>query len=239
MDRVEEARAYLERDPVLHANLLEILRRGSADQLVVEPEGVLLHDGGCGAWMLAAEGAAAERLLDQVPPDCDLFVGHNMGYFSLARTRLGLREQEICWSAAYLRPEPPPVRDFDGALRMLDLSQAPWVLEHYSHAFADLTYMERAIERGMIGAFVRGMPAGFVGYHDEGSIGMLEVLPRYRRRGLGEVLQRAAIGLALARGQFPFAHIIAGNVASLALPRKLGMERSKTPLFWLMGKPND
>ena len=47
MDRVEEARAYLERDPVLHANLLEILRRGSADQLVVEPEGVLLHDGGC------------------------------------------------------------------------------------------------------------------------------------------------------------------------------------------------
>lgn len=239
MDRAEAARTYLKRDPVLHANLLEVLRRGSADQLVVEPEGVLLHDSGCGAWMLAAEGEAAERLLDQVPADCDLFVGHDMAYFALARAQLGLPGQEICWSAAYLLPEPPPVRDFDGELRMLDLSQAPWVLEHYSHAFADLTYMERAVKRGMIGAFVEGMPAGFVGFHDEGSIGMLEVLPSYRRRGLGEALQRAAIGLSLARGQLPFAHIINGNRASLALQQKLGMVLSKTPLFWLMGEPND
>ena len=233
MDRVEEARAYLERDPVLHANLLEILRRGSADQLVVEPEGVLLHDGGCGAWMLAAEGAAAERLLDQVPPDCDLFVGHNMGYFSLARTRLGLREQEICWSAAYLRPEPPPVRDFDGALRMLDLSQAPWVLEHYSHAFADLTYMERAIERGMIGAFVRGMPAGFVGYHDEGSIGMLEVFADSRRLGIGYCLEAFVIGYCLKKGRTPYAQVVKGNEASMALQKKLGMQQCKKPAIWL------
>lgn len=235
MDQMEWARAWLERDRVLHANMLEVLRRGSADSLIAEEGGVLLHDTGCGAWMLAAEPEAAEAFLDRVPAGCDLFVGHDMAYFELARARFGLPEREICWSAAYLDNVPLSVPAFGGALRLLDRSWAPWVLEHYSHTFADLAYMERAVERGIIGAFVDGQPAGFVGFHDEGSIGMLEVLPAYRRRGLGSILQRAAINLALERGQIPFGQIIDGNEASLSLQRKLGMAVSKTTLFWLMG----
>ncbi|MFQ7452543.1 MAG: GNAT family N-acetyltransferase [Flavonifractor plautii] len=38
----------------------------------------------------------------------------------------------------------------------------------------------------MLGAFVDGTLAGFAGFHGEGSIGLLEVLPAYRRRGLGK-----------------------------------------------------
>ena len=209
VDQMERARAWLERDRVLYANMLEVLRRGSADALTVEKEGVLLHDTGCGAWMLAAEPEAAEAFLDRVPAGCDLFVGHDMAYFDLARTRFGMPERELCWS--------------------------PWLSAHYSHDFGGPAYMERAADRGMIGAFVEGKPAGFVGFHDEGSIGMLEVLPAYRRRGLGELLQRAAINLALEREQIPFAQIIDGNEASLALQRKLGMAVSRSRLFWLMG----
>ena len=235
MEQMEQAQAWLERGSVLHANMLEVLRRGSADALIAEERGVLLHDTGCGAWMLAAEPDVAEDFLDQVPEGCDLFVGHDMAYFDLARARFGLQEREICWSAAYLDKVPLSVPAFGGELRLLDRSWAPWVLAHYSHAFADLDYMERAVDRGIIGAFVEGQPAGFVGFHDEGSIGMLEVLPAYRRRGLGEVLQRAAINLALERGQIPFGQVIDGNTASLALQRKLGMAISETTLFWLMG----
>ena len=55
MEQRNEARAWLERDTVLHANMLEVLRRGSAEALTVEEGGVLLYDTGCGAWMLAAE----------------------------------------------------------------------------------------------------------------------------------------------------------------------------------------
>ena len=235
VDQMERARAWLERDRVLYANMLEVLRRGSADALAVEEGGILLHDTGCGAWMLAAEPEAAEALLDRVPAGCDLFVGHDMAYFDLARARFGLPEQEICWSAAYLDKDPLPIPDFGGELRLLDRSWAPWLRAHYSHDFGGVAYMERAADRGIIGAFVEGKPAGFVGFHDEGSIGMLEVLPAYRRRGLGELLQRAAINLALERGQIPFGQIIDGNTASLALQRKLGMAVSRSRLFWLMG----
>ena len=235
VEQMEQARAWLERDRVLHANMLEVLRRGSADALIAEDGGVLLHDTGCGAWMLAAEQDAAEAFLDRIPAGCDLFVGHDMAYFDLARARFGLPYREICWSAAYLDKVPLSVPAFGGELRLLDRSWAPWLTAHYSQDFGGAAYMERAADRGIIGAFVEGQAAGFVGFHDEGSIGMLEVLPAYRRRGLGEILQRAAINLALERGQFPFGQVIDGNTASLALQRKLGMAVSQTTLFWLMG----
>ena len=49
----------------------------------------------------------------------------------------------------------------------------------------------------MTGAFLDGVLAGLIGIHEEGSIGMLEVLPAYRRRGLGYALEAGAIRRAL------------------------------------------
>ena len=39
---------------------------------------------------------------------------------------------------------------------------------------------ERLAAGAMTGAFLDGVLAGFIGIHEEGSIGMLEVLPAYR-----------------------------------------------------------
>ena len=96
--------------------------------------------------------------------------------------------------------------------------------------------MEEAVRRGVLGAFPTGsnQPAGFVGFHEEGSIGMLEVLPAWRRRGLGELLLRAAVNRALERGALPFAQVIEDNAPSLALQQKAGLTLSGTRMFWLM-----
>ena len=55
MSDLERARAYLSRDRLHHIDMLEILRRGSADMLHVREDGVLLHDTGCGGWYTAAD----------------------------------------------------------------------------------------------------------------------------------------------------------------------------------------
>lgn len=236
MNDTERAAEYLKRDRVLHANPLEVLRRGSADLLYAGEDGVLLYDRCSGAYMMAADRGAAGRLMDLVPPDCNLFVGHDMAYFQQARDRWDLPEAEICYSAAYLGTGPLPVPDFGGELRLLEPSWAGWVYRHYSHAIGGVAYLEEAVSRGMLGAFLDGgtEPAGFVGFHHEGSIGMLEVLPAYRRRGLGEVLQRAAVNLALERGVYPFGQVFEDNAASLALQRKVGMTVSESRMFWLV-----
>lgn len=236
MNLIETATAYLERDRVLHINMLEVLRRGSVEELTASSKGVLLYERGCGAWMMSAQPGEAERLLDLVPGDCDLFVGHDMAYFHRIQERWGLSGQQICYSAAYLKKEPVPIPDFDGELRLLGPEWARWVYEHYSHPFGGVAYIEGAIRRGMLGLFLKGStePAGFVGFHEEGSIGMLEVLPAYRRRGLGEILQRAAVNLALERGAYPFGQVFDDNSASLSLQQKVGMTLSRTKMFWLM-----
>lgn len=234
MTEWESARAYLSRDPVLYVNLLEILRRGSADALTAGEDGVLLHDSGCGAWMLSAGNEAAfRRLMALVPEGCDLFVGHEAAYLEQAAEWLGLHGRQVCYSSAYLGQTPPEAPEFGGTLRLMTQEEAPWIEAHYENAFGGLAYIRGAVERGVTGAFVDGAPAGFVGFHEEGSIGMLEVLPAYRRRGVGEALLKAAIRLALERGMYAFGQVIEDNTASLGLQRKAGMTLSKEKMFWL------
>lgn len=54
-------------------------------------------------------------------------------------------------------------------------------------------------------------------------MGLLEVLPQFRRRGLAEVLEVGLIAQQLHRGLLPYCHVRLGNTASEALQTKLGL----------------
>lgn len=226
--------AYIVQNKLHYVNLLEIVRRGSGDILGLGEDGVLLYDRGCRSHFMSARTEAAyEALISLVPDWCDQFVGHELWYRERAIPRLGLKGGHVCYSAAYLGKEPLPPLEFGGEIRPLGQEWAERVEAHYSSSFGGVAYIRGAIDRGMLGAFVDGGLAGFVGFHEEGTIGLLEVLPEYRRRGIGEALERAAVDLALERGQYAFGQVLEGNAASLALQRKVGMELSPEPMFWL------
>ena len=55
----ETALACLNRNRLLYLNMLEVLRRGSAELLWAGEGGVLLYDRGSGAYMLTARDRAA------------------------------------------------------------------------------------------------------------------------------------------------------------------------------------
>ena len=95
--------------------------------------------------------------------------------------------------------------------------------------------MREVLQRGdMLGAFVDGEVAGFVGFHDDGSNGMLEVLPPYRRRGLGRALEQAVLNLALERGFTPFGQVFTDNAVSIALQKSMGLTLSDEPVYWTL-----
>jgi GNAT superfamily N-acetyltransferase len=95
-------------------------------------------------------------------------------------------------------------------------------------------YIHSRIEkREIYGAFINGKLAGFAGTHTDGSIGMLEVLPEYRRRGLGSELESFLINLHLSKSYTPFCQIFSDNAVSLGLQRKLGLQISGEHLYWL------
>lgn len=232
MEQLEQALAYLGRDPLFYMDMLEPLRRGTAELLYAEEDGVLLCESG-GIHMMSAAGPAAAERCFALLSRCAMLVGHELWYKAEAVRRFGLHEEQICYQAAWLAPDPPAAAPFGGELRLLGEEMAQWVYDHYSHPFGGVAYMQGALRRGMLGAFVDGACAGFAGFHEEGSIGMLEVLPVYRRRGVGEALLRGAVRLALERGQYAFGQVFTDNQASLALQRKVGMSVSRERLFWL------
>lgn len=233
MEKKEKALAFLRTDPVYYVNLLEVLRRGSAQLLAAEEEGVVLLDRDSGSYMFALR-EGGEGLLDRIPPSAELVTGCNMWALPLLQERLGCSWKMEVRSALWLFPEPPSLPTLPGVeLRELDPSWARWAAERYSGGWSDLAYMEGVAKRGLLGAFVEGEGAGFIGFHAEGSMGLLEVLPPYRRRGIGTLLERAAIALALRRGQYAFGQVETDNHRSLALQKKLGLTLSEEPLFWI------
>ena len=229
----ETALARLTGNRLLYLDMLEVLRRGTAQIRRAGPDGVLLYDPPSEVWFLDAETPAA---LDEMLPmldGCVILTGHQMWYKDKLAAHFGFQTEQICRQSAWLSPQPPVVPSFDGELRWLDRSWAVWTEEHYSHSFGGVSYMEDAIDRGMLGAFVDGQPAGFIATHIEGSMGMLEVLPEYRRRGIGEALLLPMTASCLERGIYPYGQVWADNDPSLALQLKVGMTLSEELLFWL------
>ena len=74
---------------------------------------------------------------------------------------------------------------------------------------------------------------GYVGRHREGSVGLLNVFPQYRRRGYGQELETFILNQVVAAGERPYCQIFEGNAASLALQAKLGWLLAEKPICWL------
>lgn len=233
MNLRETVLARLNGNRLLYLDMLEVLRRGTAQVVWAGAGGVLLYDPPSEVWFVDAHTPAAlEEMLPRME-GCTILTGHQMWYKDKLAVHFGFHNQQICYQSAWLEEKPPSPLPFGGELRRLDRSWAPWAEAHYSHSFGGLPYMEEAADRGMLGAFVAGEPAGFVSFHVEGSIGMLEVLPPYRRQGVGEALLRGIVALALEEGKYPYGQVFTDNGPSLALQRKAGMTLSRERLFWL------
>lgn len=234
MNERERALAHLEKDKLRYMNLLEVLRRGSGEVLYGAEDGVLLYDSCSTAYMFTAEHqAAADAILKRIPPGADLCVAHESWHLPALREKLGLKKGMVCHQVAWMGERPPEPSFFSGEIKPLDISWAAKVSREYGHDYASEAYICEVIERGMLGAFVGGELAGFVGTHDEGTMGLLEVFPQYRRRGVAEALHRAITRQVLDRGGYALGHVEVGNAASMALQRKVGMAVSEHLVYWV------
>ena len=95
---------------------------------------------------------------------------------------------------------------------------------------------QRIEERKMWGLFENGNLAGFIGIHSEGSIGMLEIMPDYRRKGYGYLLEAYVLIIHINNGWTPYCHVIDGNTASISLQQKLGYTKAELPAVWVSRK---
>ena len=227
----------LNRDPVLYLDMTETVRRGDGRVLGATPHGALvafnnLIDGpDYGYTMFADDESTARSLCVLLPPNPGFITVHERHCLDLLNRRFGFSEVNACWQVGYLRTTPLPLPEAGVEVRPLEPSHLPTVCANYQ--MEDEEYLGWLISRGeMVGAFDGDTLLAFAGRHAEGSMGLLEVLPQYRRRGLGTLLQSHIINLELSRGHIPYGQVFDGNEPSLALQHSLGMAQSMGRLYW-------
>ena len=215
-----------------YLGLDRVLRRGSGELVAELPEACLVHDRVSGAWMLACEAMepGLSLLERHVGPDCALLMVSHAPLGALAFERYGFSERLHCVQVAWFGEKPAP----EAALtvetaRREDL---PLLIEHYDLVSPE--ELEQLVERGSILlGYYQGTPVGFVGEHLEGSMGLLYVLPAFRRRGFGAALEKAFIARTMERGFIPFGQVETHNEASLRLQKRLGLRCSDRPMLWM------
>lgn len=234
MDRETIARTWLSRDPLLHADMTEALRRGLGVIASAAERGVLVSadEDSCGM-LSCADLDTALTLLDgrRFP----LLSIHQAELESPLCRELGMETWMRCCQAVYLGKEPPAATEED--IRPLTGEHLDFLQANYRHE--DSEYLAWLLERrALFGAFREEKLVGFIGKHAEGSMGLLEVLPSFRRQGVGESLERFLIAREVERGNLPYCHVFTDNQASLALQQKLGLTLAEGSVIWLKEKRN-
>lgn len=224
-------------DPREVVSLSESLRLGRARVDHVSEDGVLLYLPSSKNYLHAAvDDDAARRVLaaakrelgDSVVLFAEESHASACGYAEDAITRY-----RVC---VYECAEPPALCELPGTpLVHAPLARAPLRIVRLDRSWLDAVAAQydglpeedilRHLEDGWVyGGFDgAGDLVGFIGEHDEGTIGMLEVLPQHRRRGYARELEASSIARMLAAGRIPHGQVVLGNEPSFSLQRSLGM----------------
>lgn len=226
---------FLSRDPIRYLDMTQPLARGTGTILDADEHGAavrtILTDGSSQYSLCADTADRARQLVALLPEDAEFVSWHEALSFPFLQARFGYPIANPCWQVGYPGPEPLPIPAHSYAIRTLDESFFAPVRAQYDLIGDDS--LRLTLRRGeLLGAFDGDTLAGFIGWHDDGTIGLPEVCPAYRRRGLATLLESYITNADLSRGYIPYGQVFADNSASLALQAALGYQRAKGPMYW-------
>lgn len=228
--KIEKAIRYLSGDSLSHIDMLEPLRRGTADVIYAENDGVVIYEQNSQACMITMNDF--EKCQSVIDLDkYHLFAVHQPDISEWIQQRCNFSHSFEAYQAVY-RKEETIVDDFD-TIKVLTRDYTDEICLKYK-AMDDRKYIETLIDRKqMWGIFDNGVLAGFIGEHLEGSMGLLEIFPEHRRNGYGFKLESYLINHFLQLNEIPFCQVVTDNAKSLALQKKIGMDVSERTTIWL------
>lgn len=252
-DRLQQCVQILMKQKLLHMDMIELIRRGRA-RLVYQQEGeILLKDMVTGIYFHTRMMPLADfkdwklpEYLKEHGESISCMVTHQENMVDIIQTKLGLSVSEECWQVVYTKREKMPVRGLYGpngirkedglCIRLLDETSQEFVVEHYETGDSGAYVRSRIHNKAVYGAFYGEKIVGFAGQHEEGSLGMLFVLPQYRSRHVAAALETYMVNLSVERGEVPYGHVITGNTASEKMQESLGLCKAKGKVYWMSKK---
>ena len=247
-ERQQKAMEMLLKDKLLHIDMIEQLNRGIGEVVAMDEANILIWNFHVNIYYHTCfDVTKAESFLQGLPEkhkkQMQNLVLHQEELLPLFQSTFGMKLSMPCYQMVYTQKEQIPVKGLyqaDGkelpgkvVIRTLDDSFFDVVASTY-HTVDSPEYIHERLNSGEVfGAFVDGQITGFCGYHDDGSIGMLEVLPEYRGRKIGKALEVYVLNHARRRGFIPYGQVVPGNEISTSLQKSIGLYQSKTPIYWM------
>lgn len=193
-----------------------------------------LQNGNATEWKLPQELGKDERI--------ECIAIHQREMVPFMEKYFHLKTDMECIQGAYTRKEKLPVRGLYGpdgrgengfSIHVLTEEFIPFVTEHYSEIGTEEYVTDRIRHGAVYGAFYDEKIVGFIANHEEGSIGMLYVLPEYRKRHVAMALETYCMNLAIERSEIPYGQIVLGNKPSISLQEKMGICFAKGMIVWM------
>ena len=229
--------SYLSQNPLAHMDMLTPINRGTADIIFAAETGVCLLDTKSQVYMLSVENREIGENLIKMLPEGALVTFHQEYMAEYFKATAKHKTFLVNHQAVYFGKELLPTSDAI-ALKPLDESYLGIITDNYD-VDVGADYLRRVVSEGnLFGGFAEVGCAGaelvgFVGIHEEGSIGFLKIFGKYARSGYGTALVAHITNYQLTRGNVPFAQISVGNEVSLGVFRKLGYEVSAERVYWV------
>lgn len=94
----------------------------------------------------------------------------------------------------------------------------------YKHHGSKKKLLDEINSRPSSAMYVENKPVAWALLHDDFAMGVMFVLPKYRRLGYAEAVTLDLMAKVMGQGEIPYVQIVKGNEASEALAKKLGFE---------------
>ena len=225
------AKEYLAQNSLLHIGMTEAIARGTANIIYAEADGVLIKELKSGAYMISVPHIDKGKELMRGIEECSLILVHQEFMLNYIKEKFGLTQILECFQSVYRKKERGAIKN-SLEIKKIGQEQANTILRFYDKLSEEEVH-EIIKEGALFGGYKNGVLIGFIGIHLEGSIGILEVLPEYRRCGYGEELESYMVNVMLDKGRVPFGQVLEDNTRSIELQKKLGFQLSEEKVYWL------
>lgn len=227
---------YFKTDPALYAEMRTVYQRGNCDILYEENDGLLLYDHTCKEYLASAKTMAGARdILLKLPMDYETLIIHDDIFLQLENKEFKYQEKLCFYNFIYEKRALYKIADNNLSFKPLDEQYLPQIKKHYRvKALCNDQYLKARIKDGMLGAFFKDELVGFIGRHDNGAIGMLEVFDDYRGKHIGTLLQMMYTNKLIKNKDTSiiYTQVQVDNEISMHLQEKLLLKRASHPTYW-------
>ena len=246
---LNECKEKLMQQKMLHMDMIEMINRGRATLVAKGKNDYLLQDNEAGYFH---HTGTDKDFFFTIPREVRLSIKkiilHQEEMVEPVQKLLNLNEKLVCYQSVYTQRERLPITGLyrnDGQPTEIGLTIRPLTMEYvdivqseYDRAeyqkVTEFGYIKDRIKKGCIyGAFLGEELAGFIGIHNDDSIGMLRVFKQHRGKKIGKALQTFIMNKLLEMGWMPYGQFLVGDENSERIQKTLGMYMSKTPIIWI------